>query len=56
LKSSKAKNKILKAKGKKPKLTPLQAKMATPHLKRMSPIRGAKKETSTISLLIALCL
>jgi hypothetical protein len=46
----------IKGLSKKPKLTPLQAKMTTPHLKRMSPIRGAKEETSTISLLIALCL
>jgi hypothetical protein len=37
------------------KHTPPQVKIATPHSKRKSQIRGEREETSKISLLIILC-
>jgi hypothetical protein len=48
-----AENKKLKAK--ESQNPPLQVKLVSPHLKRKSPIRGGREETSMISLRITLC-
>jgi hypothetical protein len=55
LKSSRPRTRGLRQRARKPQHTPLQAKMTTSHMKRKSPRRGGREETSTISFLITLC-